>query len=89
MIENFFGFVDGIGRAELARLAGRQAERFGAELVLQRGVVGSSMTGEAHGRLTLAGGYEVTAEVVLACPGMDWRRLPVAGVDEPSSAMRS
>ena len=30
LIENFFGFVDGIGGAELARLAGRQAERFGA-----------------------------------------------------------
>ena len=41
MIENFFGFPDGIGGAELARLAGRQAERFGAELVLLRGVVGS------------------------------------------------
>lgn len=26
LIENFFGFVDGIGGAELARLAGRQAE---------------------------------------------------------------
>ena len=33
MIENFFGFPEGIGGAELARLAGRQAERFGAELV--------------------------------------------------------
>ena len=41
MIENFFGFPDGIGGAELARRAGRQAERFGAELVLLRGVVGS------------------------------------------------
>ena len=39
-IENFFGFPDGIGGAELARLAGRQAERFGAELMLLRGVEG-------------------------------------------------
>jgi thioredoxin reductase (NADPH) len=38
MIENFFGFPDGIGGAELARLAGRQAERFGAELLLLHGV---------------------------------------------------
>ena len=37
MIENFFGFPDGIGGAELARLAGRQAEKFGAELVFLRG----------------------------------------------------
>ena len=41
MIENFFGFPEGIGGAELARLAGRQAERFGAELVLLQGVVDS------------------------------------------------
>jgi thioredoxin reductase (NADPH) len=41
MIENFFGFPDGIGGAELARLAGRQAERFGAELLFLRGVRGS------------------------------------------------
>ena len=33
MIENFFGFPGGIGGAELARLAGRQAEGFGAELI--------------------------------------------------------
>jgi thioredoxin reductase (NADPH) len=82
LIENFFGFVDGIGGAELARLAGRQAERFGAELVIQRGVVETSLTGAGQQRLTLAGGHDVTAEVVLACPGMVWRQLPIAGVDE-------
>ena len=82
MIENFFGFPEGIGGAELARLAGRQAERFGAELILQRGVVGSSITAVGREQLTLAGGYELTADVVLATTGMVWRRLPLAGVDE-------
>lgn len=82
LIENFFGFVDGIGGAELARLAGRQAERFGAELILQRGVVGSTLTAAGRERLVLAGGYEITAEVVLAATGMVWRRLPLPGVGE-------
>jgi thioredoxin reductase (NADPH) len=82
LIENFFGFVDGIGGAELARLAGRQAERFGAELVLQRGVVGSAITATGQEQLALAGGFEVTADVVLATTGMVWRRLPLPGVDE-------
>ena len=40
LIENFFGFPDGIGGAELARRAGRQAERFGAELLILNGVTG-------------------------------------------------
>ena len=44
-IENFFGFPDGIGGAELARLAGRQAEGFGAELMLLNGIRGSRMNG--------------------------------------------
>ena len=82
LIENFFGFVDGIGGAELARLAGRQAERFGTELILQRGVVGSSITETGVERLVLAGGHEITADVVLAATGMVWRRLALAGVDE-------
>jgi thioredoxin reductase (NADPH) len=81
LIENFFGFVDGIGGAELARRAGRQAERFGAELVMQRGVVGSAAHGDEP-LLIVDGGHEVSADVVLAATGMEWRRLEVAGVEE-------
>ena len=83
MIENFFGFPDGIGGAELARLAGRQAEGFGAELLLMRGVTGSRMNGhdEPVG-LLIDDGSEVTASVVLAAPGMDWTRLDLDGIDD-------
>jgi thioredoxin reductase (NADPH) len=81
LIENFFGFVDGIGGAELARLAGRQAEKFGAELVLLRGVEGSKRAG---GRpvMHVKGGYEVTADATIVAPGMHWRRLEVEGVND-------
>jgi thioredoxin reductase (NADPH) len=83
MIENFFGFPDGIGGAELARLAGRQAERFGAELMVLRGVQGSRLKGHDElVELTLEDGSEITASVVLAATGMDWRRLDLAGIDE-------
>ena len=83
MIENFFGFPDGIGGAELARLAGRQAERFGAELMFLRGVRGSRMNGhEEPVELMLDDGSAVTASVVLAAPGMEWRRLDVDGVND-------
>ena len=79
-IENFFGFPGGIEGARLARLAGRQAEGFGAELVLLRGVTGSRMTPEGT-QIDIAGGHQVTADVVIAAPGMDWRRLDVEGVE--------
>ena len=82
MIENFFGFPDGIGGAELARLAGRQAERFGAELVLLRGVVGSTGAASGAPSLEIEGGYKVTADTVIAANGMEWRRLEVDGVAE-------
>ncbi len=83
MIENFFGFPDGIGGAELARLAGRQAERFGAELHLLRGIKGSRLEGHNEPvTLILDDDSEVTASVVLAAPGIEWRRLDLAGVED-------
>jgi thioredoxin reductase (NADPH) len=81
MIENFFGFPDGIGGAELARKAGRQAEQFGAELMILEGVTAGDV--ESAGlRFRSDRGHEVTADVGLAAPGMVWRRLEVSGVDE-------
>ena len=84
MIENFFGFPEGIGGAELARLAGRQAEKFGAELHFLTGVKGSRLDGRVDEPPTLLidDGSELTASVVLAAPGMDWRRLELEGIDE-------
>jgi thioredoxin reductase (NADPH) len=81
LIENFFGFPGGIGGAELARLAGRQAEGFGAELVLLRGAVGGRFDGDSVA-VSIEGDVELTASVGLAAPGMDWRRLEVDGVHE-------
>jgi thioredoxin reductase (NADPH) len=82
IIENFFGFPEGVGGAELARLAGRQAERFGAELLLLNGAVGSDFRPGATPQLRVASGDEITADIVVASPGMDWRRLEVEGVDD-------
>jgi len=82
LIENFFGFPDGIGGAELSRLAGRQAERFGAELILQRGVAGGGFTPDGKAALRLDSGFEVSADVSIGAPGMEWRRLDAPGVEE-------
>ncbi len=82
MIENFFGFVEGIGGAELARLAGRQAERFGAELLILNGVVRARLEQGRPPVATLSSGDEVTADIVVVAPGMEWRRLELDGVNE-------
>jgi thioredoxin reductase (NADPH) len=82
MIENFFGFVDGVGGAELARKAGRQAEQFGAELLILNGVVDSRIEQGRTPVAILSSGEEVTADIALLAPGMEWRRLEVDGVEE-------
>ena len=79
MIENFFGFPDGIGGAELARLAGRQAERFGADLLIHRGVVGSE-----HGRRRPSRGTGRRARG----PRADRDRRARHGVAAPGGARR-
>src|SRR5215210_4547977 len=81
-IENFFGFPDGIGGAELARMAGRQAERFGAELILQRGVTAGAVSAAGSFELEVQGSHEVDTPLVIAATGMVWRRLDVPGVQE-------
>jgi thioredoxin reductase (NADPH) len=82
LIENFFGFVEGIGGAELARLAGRQAERFGAELLILNGMVGGHFAPGEPALGKLSSGDEVTADIVLVACGMEWRRLELDGIDE-------
>ncbi|HEY1359754.1 MAG TPA: NAD(P)/FAD-dependent oxidoreductase [Thermoleophilaceae bacterium] len=82
MIENFFGFPEGIGGAELARLAGRQAERFGAELAFLHGVTGGHADPGGSFVMEVAEKYEVTAPTCIAAPGMLWRRLEVEGLDD-------
>ena len=82
MIENFFGFVEGIGGAELSRLAGRQAERFGAELLIQNGVVRGHLKAGALPVAELSSGDEVSSDIVIVAPGMEWRRLELDGVEE-------
>ena len=81
-IENFFGFPGGIGGAELARLAGRQAEGFGAHLSLLRPVVRSGRTDDGRFVIELEGGYTVRAPVAIAAPGMLWRRLEAEGFED-------
>jgi thioredoxin reductase (NADPH) len=81
-IENFFGFVEPIGGAELSRLAGRQAERFGAELLILNGVLRGHLQAGSTPVADLSSGDTVSSDIVIAAPGMEWRRLELDGVEE-------
>ena len=82
VIENYLGFPEGVTGSRLLRLAGRQTEGFGGEIVMLREVTTLDQDADGSVRFTLEGGIEVTAAVAIVAPGIDWRRLDVEGVNE-------
>lgn len=80
-IENYLGFPSGLSGGELSTRAWQQARRFGAEMVVARGVTGLEVC-DGLRCITLDGGERIfSRSVVLAC-GVVWRRLDAPGVDE-------
>src|SRR2546423_6307779 len=79
LVENFFGFPDGIGGAELSRRAARQAAQVGAELLLLNGITGGELEPGRPPHLRIASGEEITADIALTAPGVGRRRLEGEG----------
>src|SRR5688572_1006853 len=73
-IENYLGFPDGISGAQLTDRARRQADKFAAETISTREVVGLRTDGSAR-TLTFADGGEVSAHAVLLATGVSYRPL--------------
>ncbi|GLW32763.1 FAD-dependent oxidoreductase [Actinoplanes regularis] len=78
-IENYLGFPDGISGAQLTDRARRQADKFAAETLNTREVVGIRTDGSAR-TLTFADGGEVSAHAVLLATGVSYRPLVADGV---------
>jgi thioredoxin reductase (NADPH) len=80
MIRNFLGFPRGVTGRQLTRLATGQAMLFRTTLVFDA-ATGLAVDG---GRriLTLDGGGQVSSAAVVIGVGVEYRRLPTAGVDE-------
>jgi thioredoxin reductase (NADPH) len=78
-IENYLGFPAGLSGAELARRAYQQASRFGAEFLTQRATGLRSENG--YHFVQLGDQATVSAQACLIATGVNWRRLPVPGVD--------
>ncbi|TDD18660.1 response regulator [Kribbella turkmenica] len=80
-IENYLGFPRGLTGSDLAARAVAQASRFGAEMVLARGVVGLESRGPVHAVL-LEGSGEIEARAVIIATGVSYRSLEVDGLGD-------
>lgn len=74
LIENYLGFPQGIGGADLAERARQQAVRFGAEILrLREGVY--AVFAEDGIQADLADGTRLHARTNICATGIEWRRL--------------
>ncbi|MEZ2346430.1 FAD-dependent oxidoreductase [Terriglobus sp. RCC_193] len=80
-IENYLGFSSGISGDDLSGRAEKQAQRFGAEIVLTREVQQVRKNDDGSFCLILDGGDVIQARTVLLTTGVEWRRLEAAGLD--------
>ncbi|MGD0832923.1 MAG: FAD-dependent oxidoreductase [Candidatus Dormibacteria bacterium] len=80
-VDNYPGFPDGIGGAELADRFVAQARRYGIETLAAVAVERIERDGE-DSVLHLSGGQQVSAHAVLIATGSSYRRLGVPGEDE-------
>ena len=79
--DNYPGFPDGVGGAELAERMTRQAERYGVEILSAVAVTGLTRV-DPLVRVELSTGEFVTAPAVLVATGSTYRRTGAAGEDD-------
>ncbi|MDN4474346.1 FAD-dependent oxidoreductase [Demequina sp. SYSU T00192] len=79
-IENYLGFPQGIGGADLARRAATQARRLGAELLVTQEVTGVRLEGP-YRIVTLDDGSELRCHALLIATGVTLRTLDVPGLE--------
>jgi thioredoxin reductase (NADPH) len=80
-IENYLGFPDGVSGAQLTLRARMQAQKFGAELLTTREVVGLDVKGSARG-VQFADGGSLGAHSIILATGVTYRQLNAPGLEE-------
>ncbi len=79
-IDNYLGFPDGVTGAQLTDRARRQAQKFGAEILTTRDVVGLDVRVSSRA-VRFADEGEVVAHSVLLATGISYRKLDVPGAE--------
>jgi thioredoxin reductase (NADPH) len=80
-IENYLGFPDGVSGDQLTDRARRQAQRFGAEMLTARTVVGLEAKGPAR-QVLFDDGSSVLAHALVLATGVSYRQLEATGADD-------
>ncbi len=80
-IENYLGFPDGVSGAQLTTRARRQAQRFGAEVLTTREVVGLAVKGAAR-EVRFADGGTLGAHSIILATGVSYKQLGAPGLGE-------
>ena len=80
-IDNYPGFSEGIGGAELADQMRVHAERFGVEILPAQNVTNIMVKGD-YKLLTTESGDEYCSRAILLAPGTRYRRLNVPGEED-------
>ncbi len=80
-IENYLGFPDGVSGAQLTARARMQANKFGAEVLTTREVVGLEVNGSARG-VRFADGGTLAAHTIILATGVSYRQLTAPGLGE-------
>ncbi|QRP44710.1 FAD-dependent oxidoreductase [Amycolatopsis sp. FDAARGOS 1241] len=78
-IENYLGFPDGVSGAQLTDRARRQAQKFGAEVLTARDVVGLEVRGSSR-VVTFGDGSEIAAHSVILASGVTYRAHEATGM---------
>jgi thioredoxin reductase (NADPH) len=80
LIRNYLGFARGVSGAELTMRAYQQAWVFGVDFLMMRDVTSLRADGDGF-RVSLSGGDEVAARVVLVATGVAYRRLGIPDLE--------
>jgi thioredoxin reductase (NADPH) len=80
-IENYPGFPDGVGGAELAESAYRQAQRLGAEFLIGVLVVHARPQADGSVEVEFSSGSTIRARSGVIATGVAYRRLDAPGIE--------